>query len=93
MRTGNRENTRPLKTIEPLTTLLDEGKSLRILTQLPGIAEEKIRIDLDKVSVTIFATDTLIQYKKVIILPCDVRLSKKRFSGGVLELILEKNKF
>lgn len=93
MRTGNSKNTRPLKIIEPITTLFDEGKFLRILTELPGIAEEKIKIDLENTStsVTICASDTVMQYKKVITIPCEVRFSKKRFSDGILELTLEKN--
>jgi HSP20 family molecular chaperone IbpA len=93
MQTGNSQNTRPIKTIEPTTTLIDEGKYLRILTELPGIAEEKIKIDLENqsTSVTIVASDTVFQYKKVITIPCEVRFSKKRFLNGVLELTLEKN--
>ena len=93
METGNSQNTRPIKTIEPVTTLIDEGKFLRILTELPGIAEEKIKIDLENqsTSVTIVASDTVFQYKKVITIPCEVRFSKKRFFNGVLELTLEKN--
>ena len=84
--------TGPLKTVEPVTTLLDDGKFLRILTELPGIAEERIRVDLENSStqVTIVAADTVMQYKKVITIPCDVKFSKKRFSEGVLELTLEK---
>jgi HSP20 family molecular chaperone IbpA len=93
MRKGNSKNLRPIKTIEPSTTLFDEGKFLRILTELPGIAEEKIKIDLENTptSITIVASDTTVQYKKVITIPCEVRFSKKRFSDGVLELTLEKN--
>jgi HSP20 family molecular chaperone IbpA len=83
-----------METIEPAITLLDEGKFLRILTKLPGVAEEKIKIDLENssTSVTIVALDHTKQYKKVISIPCEVSFSKKRFSDGVLELILEKNK-
>jgi HSP20 family molecular chaperone IbpA len=98
MRTGNSEKTSPKKTndpsttVEPATTLHDEGKFLRILTELPGIAEEKIKIDLENhaTSVTIIASDTAVQYKKVITIPFEVRFCKKRFSEGVLELTLEK---
>jgi hypothetical protein len=63
----NTKNIKPLKMIEPVTTLLDDGKFLRILTELPGIAEEKIRIDLENhsTSVTIIAADTELQYKKI----------------------------
>jgi HSP20 family molecular chaperone IbpA len=94
MRTGNSLNTKPMETIEPAITLYDEGKFLRILTTLPGVAEEKIKIDLENssTSVTIVALDHTKQYKKVISIPCEVSFSKKRFSDGVLELILEKNK-
>ncbi len=78
--------------VEPATTLRDEGKFLRILAELPGIAEEKIKIDLENhsTSVTIFAVDTVKQFKKVITIPYEVRFCKKRFSDGVLELTLEK---
>ena len=93
MRTGTSTNTGLIQTIEPETTLIDEGKFLRILTELPGIAEEKIRIDLENssTSITIVATDTVKQYKKVIVIPCEVRFRKKKFSDGVLELTLEKS--
>jgi HSP20 family molecular chaperone IbpA len=90
MKEENLKNTGFIKTIEPVTTLHNEEKILRIRSDLPGIAEEKIRIDLDKNSVTIWASDAANQYKKVISLPFDVKFSKKRFSDGVLELVLEK---
>jgi len=92
MQTGNSKNIRQIQTIEPATTLMDEGKFLRIVTELPGITEEKIKIDLEpsSTSVTIVAFDTVKQYKKIITIPCDVRIHKKRFFNGVLELTLEK---
>jgi HSP20 family molecular chaperone IbpA len=93
MRKGNTHDASPIKTVEPATTIIDDGKFLRILTELPGISEEKIKIDLENQStlVTIVAMDTVKQFKKVITIPCEVRFSKKRFSEGVLELTLEKN--
>jgi HSP20 family molecular chaperone IbpA len=93
MQKENSKNPGPLKTIEPVTAVFDEGKFLRIRTELPGIAEEKIKIDLENTStsVTIIAADTVMQYKKVITIPCEVRFCKKRFSEGILELTLEKN--
>ena len=93
METGKTKTLSPLKNIEPVTTIIDDGKFLRIRTQMPGIAEEKIKIDLENhsTSVTIVATDTVFQYKKEITIPCEVRFCKKQFSDGVLELILEKN--
>jgi HSP20 family molecular chaperone IbpA len=92
MHTGTSKNAGSADMIEPATTLLDEGKFIRILTELPGIAEERIKIDLETspVTVIIVASDSVKQYRKVISIPCEVRFSRKRFSGGVLELILEK---
>lgn len=92
MRTTDTKNNPQITTTEPETTLLDDGKFLRIVTELPGIAEEKIKIYLENqsTSVNIVATDIGKEYKKVITIPCEVRFSKKRFSDGVLELTLEK---
>ena len=84
------KNTGSGKTLEPVITLLDEGKFIRIIAELPDVFEEKIRIDLEKTSVTIVASDTVKQFRKVITVPCEVRFSRKRFSDGILELILEK---
>jgi HSP20 family molecular chaperone IbpA len=94
MGTKNKKINKTLKIIEPKTTVIDEGKFLRILTELPGIEEQKIKIDLENysTSVTIVAVNTVKQFKKVITIPCEVRFSKKRFSNEVLELTLEKNK-
>jgi HSP20 family molecular chaperone IbpA len=91
MGTGKSKYAGLMKRTEPVTTLLEEGKFLRILTELPGMAEEKIKIDLEKTTVTIVASDNGTHYKKVITLPGEVSFYKKRFSEGVLELILEKS--
>ena len=92
MGTEKLKNIQTLKIIEPVTTVFDEGKFLRIVAELPGIAEEKIKIDLENhsTSVTILAVNTVKQFKRVITIPCEVRFYKKRFSDGVLELTLEK---
>jgi HSP20 family molecular chaperone IbpA len=92
MKTENAKNIKPKKTVEPETTFIDDGKFLRIRTELPGIPEEKIKIVLENrsTSVTILAVNSVIQYKKVINIPDEVRFSKKRFVDGVLELTLEK---
>ncbi len=78
--------------IEPVTTLCNEGKFIHIVSKLPGIAEEKIKIDIDieKTSVTIIAADTTKMYKKIISLPGDVIFNKKRFSDGELHITMEK---
>jgi len=78
------------KSIEPVTDLQDQGTILRVIVELPGLPEEKIKIDLEKTILAIHASDGAIRYKKVIGLPCEVRLSRKRFFNGTLELVLEK---
>jgi HSP20 family molecular chaperone IbpA len=85
-------NTKKQDTVEPITSLHQEGKFFHIISKLPGIAEEKIKIDIDleKTTITIFAADTHIAYKKIISLPGDVIFSNKRFSDGELHLIVEK---
>jgi HSP20 family molecular chaperone IbpA len=92
MKVKSDRRTRTLKITEPVTTLRDEGKFIHILTELPGIPEEKIKINLENrsTSITILASDEGVQYKKVITIPCEVRFNKKRFYDGVLELTLEK---
>jgi HSP20 family molecular chaperone IbpA len=94
MGTGNPNIKKFLNVIEPVTTVFDEGEFLRIRTELPGIEEQKITIDLENKStlVTIVAVNTVRQFKKVITIPCEVRFSKKRFLNGVLDLTLEKNR-
>ena len=94
MGTTELKKTDPAETIEPVMTVFDEGNFLHIQIELPDIAEEKIRIDLENhsTSLTIVASGTKKQYKKTITFPQGVRFCKKRFSAGALELTLEKNK-
>lgn len=83
---------RPGKNIEPVTTLFDERDFFRIRIELPGIAEERIKIDLENHShlVTIIAFNSYIKYKKIIPIPCEFRFYKKQYLQETLELILEK---
>ena len=80
------------ETAEPVTILTDEGKSFRVIAELPGITEEKILIDLEKHELAISATETGSgkKFRKVIALPISVRLEKKRFKRGILDITLEK---
>ena len=92
MQKDHEENVKQPDFIEPVTTLRDEGNLIHIVTKLPGIAEEKIRIDIDleKTTITIVAADTTKMYKKIITLPGNVVFSNKRYSDGELHLIVEK---
>jgi len=92
MTSGKPTNTVHQEIIEPLTTLHNEGKFIHITTKLPGITEEKIRVDIDleKTTITIIAVDTSKIFKKVITVPGNVIFNKKQFSDGELHLVVEK---
>ncbi|MDD1703338.1 MAG: hypothetical protein LUQ31_10205 [Methanoregula sp.] len=75
---------------DPPICMTDEGRQIRIIISLPGIAEEKIRIDLEKTIFTLSVSQDAKILKKSIRVPADVRFFKKKFSGGVLEIFLEK---
>jgi HSP20 family protein len=87
---GKKEEKPERTTIEPETDLFDEGGYLRIIAELPGINEEKIRVVLEKNTLVISALDKERNYRKKILLPCDAIISKKRYLNGILELTLEK---
>jgi len=75
---------------ELLTEIFDEGNYFRIIAELPGISEEKIRIGLEKDTLVISSSDRDRSYIKRISIPFEARLGKKRFQKGILELTLEK---
>ena len=77
---------------DPVTTLLDEGKYFRVITEFPDVSEKRIHIDIENIILTISATESESgkKYKKIIALPLEVRLDKKKFQNGILDLTLEK---
>lgn len=78
------------KIIEPVVDLFDEGNTLRVIAEMPGIDEEKIALDLQGSTLVISASDKRRTYQKEVLLPCEARLERQRFQNGVLELTLEK---
>nr|WP_319376244.1 Hsp20/alpha crystallin family protein [uncultured Methanoregula sp.] len=80
---------------DPPIRQTDEGRYIHISIELPKIAEEQIRIDLEPATVIVSLYDTGDNdngntCKKSIRVPRGVRVFKKKFSNGVLEIILEK---
>ena len=67
-----------------------DGDSLRIVAELPGISEEKIRLDLDETTLIISVDDRNRQYRMPVTLPWAARLGAKKFRKGVLELTMER---
>jgi len=91
MRTRKDENAKTKKVIKNTAiTLSDNKKTLLITADLPDVTEENISVYLEDNSVTITALDDKVRYQKTIKVPSGVRLYKKNFHDGVLELVLEK---
>jgi len=75
---------------DPPVHTSDDGRHIHISVGLPGIAEEQIRIDLERSTLTLsVSTDDHIS-RKVIQVPQGARFFKKKVCGGALEIILEK---
>ena len=89
MRIENSKNSRPGETAETATDLIDDKKIIRILSELPVKVEENIRIDREKNSGILFASDIGRLYKKKITVPYEIKFRKKNLPDGVLELTLE----
>jgi HSP20 family molecular chaperone IbpA len=70
--------------------MADDGKYLHVSIGLPGIAEEQIRIDLERTTITLSIWDDERMFEKVIQVPSGARIFKKKVSDGILEIVLEK---
>jgi HSP20 family molecular chaperone IbpA len=90
MNAGKKGKTSAKKDVEPETDIVDMGGYFRVAAELPGVTEEKIRVDLENASLTISASVDGKTYKKTIVIPGPVRFGKKTFRNGVLHVILEK---
>jgi len=78
---------------EPLVDVFDEGETVLVVAELPGVAEDEITIDV-KDDVLTFETAGEKKYSKEVVLPCpvDAATMKKAHKNGVLELRLKKSK-
>ncbi len=81
---------RQKNTIVPPAQVTKIENSIRIICQLHGIPEEKIRIDLEKTRLTISVPKENERVMKKITVPAGSRISTKKFHDGILELILEQ---
>jgi HSP20 family molecular chaperone IbpA len=77
-------------TFDPQIIMTDTGRYINVNIDLYGVQEEKIRIDLEKTTFTVSISENEKTLRKVIKIPAGVRIFKKKFSDGVLTLILEK---
>lgn len=78
---------------EPLVDVFDEGETVLVVAELPGVAEEEITVDV-KDDILTLETAGERKYSKEVLLPCpvDAATIKKAHKNGVLELRLKKSK-
>lgn len=76
---------------EPPVIMTDEGSCICLRISLPGVMEEQIRIDLEKTTCTVCVSDKERMVTKTLRVPQGARLSRKKFSDGVLEIFLDKS--
>jgi HSP20 family molecular chaperone IbpA len=75
----------------PVRQIIDEGNYFQIIAEMPGINEEKIRISLENNILTLKWRDSANKHQEEeICFPCRMKLSKKKFQDGILEISLEK---
>jgi HSP20 family protein len=78
---------------EPLVDVFDEGETVLVVAELPGVAEEEITVEV-KDDVLTLETAGERKYAREVLLPCsvDAATMKKAHKNGVLELRLNKAK-
>lgn len=76
---------------EPLVDVFDEGQEIVIVAELPGVAEEEIRVEI-KEDILSLQTAGERKYAKEVLLPpeADVKSLRKTYRNGILELRLKK---
>lgn len=81
------------ETREPLVDIFDEGEFVRIVTELPGVAESEIGCELQGNDVLQIATKGKKKYAKEILLSSmvDPASLAKSYTNGILEVKLKKS--
>lgn len=78
---------------EPMIDVFDEGETVLVVAELPGVAEGEITVDVKDDVLTLETTGER-KYAKEVLLPCsvDAPSMKKAHKNGVLELRFGKAK-
>lgn len=79
---------------EPIVDVFDEKDYILVIAELPGVTEERIKVEVAGDILNLSASDTDRKYAKEILLPSKVRPSplKTVYKNGILEIKLEKEK-
>ena len=76
---------------EPLVDVFDEGEAIVLVAELPGVAEEEIRIEIQDDVLSLETTGER-KYAKEVLLPAAVEVEPihKAYKNGILEVRLQK---
>ncbi len=84
----NRGNQKGRNGFNPPVSITESNSHLTITIGLHGVPEEKIRIELEKTILMVMVSDDGKLLRKIIHVPEGVHIFKKKFSNGILEVIL-----
>jgi len=77
--------------IEPLVDVYEEGDTVTIVAEMPGVEKEKIKIRAEGRRLVIEASDGKKYYKEVDLpTEVDVKSAKASYKNGILEIKLKK---
>jgi len=79
---------------EPMVDVFDEKDHILVITELPGVSESEIKIEVVGDILNLAASDRDRKYAKEILLPGKVKPDsvKTSYKNGILEITLEKEK-
>lgn len=79
---------------EPMVDVFDEQDHILVIAELPGVSENKIKIEVAGDIVNLTASDKDRKYAREILLPGKVKTEaiKTSYNNGILEITLEKEK-
>ncbi|MDD5537342.1 MAG: Hsp20/alpha crystallin family protein [Candidatus Omnitrophica bacterium] len=79
---------------EPIVDIFDEKDHILVIAELPGVTEDKIKVEVAGDILNLNASDGDRKYAKEILLPSKVKPSslKTTYKNGILEIKLEKEK-
>ena len=79
---------------EPIVDIFDEKDHILVIAELPGVTEEKIKIEIAGDILSLSASDSDRKYAKEILLPSKVKPSslKSAYKNGILEIKLDKER-
>jgi len=79
---------------EPIVDVFDEEDHILVIAELPGVSEDKIKVELTGDILNLTASDTDKKYAKEILLPSKVKSQslETTYKNGILEIKLGKER-